>query len=188
MGVADYSSLIQAASNRYNVPVPILSAVMDKESTGNPIAVHVNSNGTADYGLMQINSNNLAGLGLNKESVYDPATNINAGASILASNYSAYGSWDQALSAYNTGSPTKGAGYASSVLGKAASLFGYNPSGPASGQSQVTPVSQTTSIPGPGQPAGATSGATAQGAWFYIIAIILILILVAGGLWGLIRS
>src|SRR3546814_17948333 len=67
-----------------------------------------------DAGLMQINSANFARLGLTPETVFDPCTNLRAGAHVLTDNYrraSDAGRADPlraALSEYNSGSRTRG--------------------------------------------------------------------------------
>ena len=74
-----------------------------------------------DMGLAQINSKNLPALGLTVEQVFDPCTNIAAGANILAAGYARTGSLGGALSMYNTGrsDSTIGAAYAQKVFGQA---------------------------------------------------------------------
>ena len=76
---------------------------------------------SVDMGLAQINSKNLPALGLSVEQVFDPCTNIAAGANILAAGYGRTGSLGGALSMYNTGRPdsTIGAAYAQKVFGLA---------------------------------------------------------------------
>jgi len=76
---------------------------------------------SVDMGLAQINSKNLPALGLTVEQVFDPCTNIAAGANILAASYGRAGSLGGALSMYNTGrSDSKiGATYAQKVFGQA---------------------------------------------------------------------
>jgi type IV secretion system protein VirB1 len=69
-----------------------------------------------DLGLGQVNSNNLAKTGLTEEDAFDPCKNLAASATILHGNYQAArrkGLSEQdalyaALSAYNTGSFTRG--------------------------------------------------------------------------------
>ena len=68
-----------------------------------------------DLGLMQISSSNLGALGLTPSEVLDPCRNLQAGARVLASGYRppAAGADPQpalmqALSRYNTGSPSRG--------------------------------------------------------------------------------
>jgi len=71
--------------------------------------------------LAQINSRNLPSLGLSVDQVFDPCTNIAAGAAILAAGFQRTGSLNGALSTYNTGrSDSKiGADYAQKVYGQA---------------------------------------------------------------------
>jgi type IV secretion system protein VirB1 len=76
---------------------------------------------SVDMGLVQINSKNLPALGLSVEQVFDPCTNIAAGANILAAGYERTGSLGGALSIYNTGrSDSKiGVAYAQKVFQQA---------------------------------------------------------------------
>jgi len=76
---------------------------------------------SVDMGLAQINSNNLPALRLTVEQVFDPCTNVAAGARILAMGYQRAGSLGGALSLYNTGrSDSKiGVTYAQKVLRQA---------------------------------------------------------------------
>ena len=76
---------------------------------------------SVDMGLAQINSKNLPALGLTVEQVFDPCTNIAAGANILAASYGRAGSLGGALSMYNTGrfDSKIGATYAQKVFGQA---------------------------------------------------------------------
>ena len=79
-----------------------------------------------DLGLAQINSANLPVLGLSVETAFDPCKNLNAAARLLESDYqralsygySGFDAWVAALSAYNTGSFTRGVvnGYVNKVL------------------------------------------------------------------------
>ncbi|WP_176599425.1 lytic transglycosylase domain-containing protein [Sphingobium sp. 15-1] len=67
-----------------------------------------------DAGLMQINSANFAHLGLTAETVFDPCTNLRAGARVLTDNYSRASAaghaypLQAAISEYNTGSRVRG--------------------------------------------------------------------------------
>ena len=76
---------------------------------------------SVDMGLAQINSKNLPALGLTVEQVFDPCTNIAAGANILAASYGRAGSLGGALSMYNTGrfDSKIGAAYTQKVFGQA---------------------------------------------------------------------
>lgn len=121
-----------------------LAHIVRVESSGNPLAVNVNvirgrarfpvpriqSAGHAaqvahqaiaqgynvDLGLMQVNSRNLRGLGYSVEQMFEPCTNVRAGARILTENYSravrerghGQSALLAALSAYNTGNFSSG--------------------------------------------------------------------------------
>ena len=123
-----------------NVAPATIAAIIQVESGGNAFALGVNGrigkhprpqNATetarqaryymhlgysVDLGLMQINSNNLAGLGYTVEQILDPCTNLKAGSRILARGYAGaikrYGPGQDALkaalSAYNTGNYERG--------------------------------------------------------------------------------
>jgi len=123
-----------------NVAPQTLAAIVRVESGGRPWAINVNGNYTLprqpqnkadavreatrligmgyniDMGLMQINVKNLNMLNLNIEQVFEPCTNIKAGAQILQNFYkksaSDIGQGQQslrrAISAYNTGNFSKG--------------------------------------------------------------------------------
>jgi type IV secretion system protein VirB1 len=118
-----------------NVAPVTLEAIIKVESGGDPLAIHVNGSPiqpppardakeasriaarfiargySVDLGLMQVNSRNLAALGVTVEQGFDPCTNIRSGAAILAADYGdaarALGEGQPALraalSAYNTG-------------------------------------------------------------------------------------
>ena len=80
-----------------NPPIDLLVRIVMHESGGNPSATNLNTNGTTDYGLAQINSSNLAWLGETPASILDPCHNIASEARIL-----------RGFSAYATGSPVRG--------------------------------------------------------------------------------
>lgn len=123
-----------------NVSPKTLAAIIQVESGGNPYALGVNGNVkrlprptnaaeaarqaryymvlgySVDLGLMQINSNNLRGLGYTVDQVLDPCNNLKAGSHILSRGYAGaikrYGPGQNALkaalSAYNTGNYEQG--------------------------------------------------------------------------------
>ena len=130
-----------------------MAAIVRVESGGKPYAINVNGaqrltrqprnaeEATAwadwlvkrgysvDMGLAQINSGNLARLGLTPTQLFDPCTNLKAGAKILTENYLGatrhYGggqtALQAALSAYNTGNYRAGLtnGYVAKVTAAA---------------------------------------------------------------------
>ena len=86
-------------------------------SNYNPRAVNRDTNGTYDFGVMQINSS--WGYALGKEwwsTLGDPCTNIKAGAKILASCIKKYGYTWEAVGCYNSQTPGKKDKYAMIVF------------------------------------------------------------------------
>ena len=130
-----------AAQCAPNVSQQTVVAIIKTESGGNPFAINVNgarqppaptsaasaaatarrfiaAGYSVDLGLGQINSRNMRWLGLTWNTVFDPCTNISAGAKVLTHGYQKTGSLPAALSMYNTGKPnsTRGQEYARQVL------------------------------------------------------------------------
>jgi len=122
---APYLSQMQSLATQYNIPLPILEAVIWTESTFNPNALSP----AGAYGLAQLEPATAQSLGVN---IYDPSQNLQGGAELLAQNYKATGNWNDALRYYNGGTRWQNISvtqdYANTVLGRAAAL-GYNPSG-----------------------------------------------------------
>ena len=146
-----------------------LARVIHIESGGRPFAINVNKGPrmnpprsaaeaaatarvwiarghSVDLGLMQVNSRNLARLGFTIEQMFDPCTNVRAGAQILTENYVSAAksrghgqhALRDALSAYNTGSFQRG--YTNGYVGKYYSMpYTYNRIG-AVVASPTTPV------------------------------------------------
>lgn len=134
-----------------NVAPATMVAIIQVESEGDPFRIGVNAGGALsrqpgnladavatargllrkganfDAGLMQINSANFARLGLTPESVFDPCTNLRAGARVLGDNYGRArdaghtNPLQAALSEYNTGSRSRGLrnGYVGKVFAAA---------------------------------------------------------------------
>ena len=118
---------------------------------------------SVDLGLAQINSRNLAALGVTVEQMlHDPCANLAAGARILSAGYAraaaahgpGQGALQAALSAYNTGSLTRGFGN-----GYVAKYFRPGPPVPALVETDA--ASRPPSLQGtPPAPAGPNRGPT----------------------------
>lgn len=118
-----------------------MSAIVKQESGGHPWSINdnngkrsyrlktkeeavlkaaelISAGHSIDMGLAQVNSKNLRWLGLSIAQVFDPCTNISAGAKVLTQGYQKTGSLPAALSMYNTGKANspRGQEYARQVL------------------------------------------------------------------------
>lgn len=101
-----WESVYAAAGKKWGVSPELLHAIALQESRENPTLVSPpNTNGTRDYGLMQINESNLARFGLTPVTVLDGPTCVDAAAHLLAENDAAAPGmmpWDK-FSIYNAG-------------------------------------------------------------------------------------
>lgn len=93
-----------ALCDEMQVDYDLILAVMWKESRFQTDAVHVNSNGTRDSGIMQINDINSEWMAQKLEitDLMDPRQNIRAGVTIIAGFVHRYGIHDGVM-AYNLG-------------------------------------------------------------------------------------
>jgi len=108
----------EEAAQRYQVSSALLRAIARTESGLNPKAIGRNPNGSRDIGLMQINSAwlpTLASHGIGEHDLFEPCTNIQVGAWILAGNVSRLGYTWEAVGAYNAASPVRGHAYIEKV-------------------------------------------------------------------------
>jgi len=108
----------EEAAQRYQVSSALLYAIARTESGLNPRAIGRNGNGSRDIGLMQINSAwlpTLASHGIGERDLYEPCTNIQVGAWILAGNVSRLGYTWEAVGAYNAASPALRRSYVEKV-------------------------------------------------------------------------
>ncbi|MBL8505369.1 MAG: lytic transglycosylase domain-containing protein [Methylobacillus glycogenes] len=113
----------ELAEQHYGVSASLLRAVAEQESNMNPRAFNLNSNGSWDAGLMQINSRWLPLLkrhGIEARDLMDACTSVLIGAWILSNNFRRMGKTTQALGAYNSSHPQLRERYASQVLARLA--------------------------------------------------------------------
>jgi len=103
----------EEAGREYGVDPAVLWSIAKNESNFNPWAVNHNSNGSYDFGLMQINSSwyNRLGKAL-WQCLADPCTNVKVGAWILSDCIQRYGNTWQAVGCYNASTEYKRKKYA----------------------------------------------------------------------------
>ncbi|MDR5646758.1 lytic transglycosylase domain-containing protein [Burkholderia cenocepacia] len=135
---------IDDAARFHHVNVRLVHAIATVESGQHANVVHLNTDGSTDIGLMQINSRWLATLsrfGVSRANLLDRCTNAYVGAWILSQNLHHLGlSWD-AVGAYNAGTHAKRIAYARRVwraLNTAESPLPPTPAAP--------PAAQTTGL------------------------------------------
>jgi len=79
-----FRSLYERIGNEYGVDPNILHAIALQETREQPSLVSdPNRNGTRDFGLMQINSINLAAYGLSEQTALNPELNVRAAARLI---------------------------------------------------------------------------------------------------------
>jgi soluble lytic murein transglycosylase-like protein len=100
---------IKQTANKFGFEPNLIGAMAKVESNFNPNAISPpNTNGTRDYGLLQINSVNFSKLSLDVANVLDPDINLNAAVSLLKDYQSqladaGHTAINEVVSAYNEG-------------------------------------------------------------------------------------
>lgn len=189
--------LALAAACAPSVPPQTLAPLIQVESAFNPLAINVNGEprvqvkaGTPaeavavarrliaqgrslDLGLGQINSRNLAWLGISIEDAFDPCRNLAAAARVLQDGYGRAARIEAdpqialrtAFSFYNTGHPQRGYdnGYVTKVI-RAARLAAMTPASLDSAANAAPPASP--SIPAASPPAWDVFGRGDGGGFF----------------------
>lgn len=108
----------QEAAARYNVAPELVWSISKHESGLNPAAINWNTDGSYDFGLMQINSihaDDLRKAGIAWESLADPCTNVMVGTWLLSQRIREYGYTWKAIGAYHSKTPSKRDRYAQSI-------------------------------------------------------------------------
>ena len=113
MGGKAYAFCFAEAGEEFQISPQLLESIARTESNLNSRAINRNSNGSADYGLMQINSYWLKTFGLSGETLLNDACyNTRVGAWVLKQCIDRYGYNWEAVGCYNAASKTKRARYA----------------------------------------------------------------------------
>lgn len=127
-----YLACIAAAAAFYHLPPRVLPSIQAVEG-GRVGMVHPNNNGTADLGLMQVNTIWIQPLAVYAHMqpavvatrlINDPCFNIAAAAAIMHLNMvEAHGNLMRAIGLYHSHTPQLSDAYQQKVLGAAARLF-----------------------------------------------------------------
>ena len=102
----EYGSCLVEIARAYGISPRLIDAIIRAESDHNPLAIHVNTSGSEDVGLMQINSQwlpKIEPLGYDRASLFEPCVNIQVGVWILAQEIQHFGYTWTAVGAYNAG-------------------------------------------------------------------------------------
>jgi len=100
-----HADCYEAAAQYQQVNPSILRAIAWRESRGHADALNRNSNGSTDYGLMQINSIHLQTLekyGIQREALMEPCKSVYIAAWILRQKMNRYGNTWAAVGAYHS--------------------------------------------------------------------------------------
>jgi len=106
------------AAQFHHVNVVLVRAIAQQESGMRANAINVNTDGTEDIGLMQINSSWLPKLrryGITRAALFDACVNGYVGTWILASNIRQFGPTWKAVGAYNAVSTNRQLVYANTI-------------------------------------------------------------------------
>lgn len=106
------------AARFHHVNVVLVRAIAQQESGMRANAVNINSDGSEDIGLMQINSSWLPKLrryGITREALFNGCVSAYVGTWILASNVKQFGPTWKAVGAYNAVSANKQLVYANNI-------------------------------------------------------------------------
>jgi soluble lytic murein transglycosylase-like protein len=159
------ANMVVAAADQYGVPPDLALAIASHESGFNPNATNLNTNGTTDYGVMQLNTTTVQTLGV--ANPLDAQENIDAGVALLAKYYQQYnGDEVSVLQAYAAGPGsvgTEGAGTSDFI----AYVQNYTPQAgiDLSGGTGAALAASTATIPvtdGAGSPSAASSSSLAD--------------------------
>ena len=102
-----YTGFADAAAARYGIPTDLFKRQIAQESGWNSQAI----GSKGEIGLGQIMPSTGAMMGYSPTDLADPETNLNAAAYYLKKMKDKFGSWREALAAYNGGPGNRQAGY-----------------------------------------------------------------------------
>ncbi|HEX7645199.1 MAG TPA: lytic transglycosylase domain-containing protein [Burkholderiaceae bacterium] len=114
-----YADCFDEAARYQHVDPMILRAIAWQESRGHADAVHVNTNGTTDFGMMQVNSIHLRALsnyGISQQDLMKPCVSVYVGAWYLRQMMMRHKDTWSAVGAYHSERPDERDKYSNSVM------------------------------------------------------------------------
>ena len=105
-----YKDCLLDAAKHYQISPLLIQAIITTESNSNSRATNINTSGSEDVGIMQINSEwlpQIKSFGYDRASLFDPCINITVGTWILAQEIQRFGYNWEAVGAYNAGPSAK---------------------------------------------------------------------------------
>jgi hypothetical protein len=150
------------AAAQHGLSPRLLRSIAMVESGCRPAAVHVNSNGSTDLGMMQVNSSWISKLGLDTGRLLrDPCYNVMTGAGILRQCVDRYGYTWEAVGCYNAFSRDKRVDYSWKIL---RALKGASPTSagiPAASAAKAAAKTVESRLPTT-KPVGVSSGINSE--------------------------
>lgn len=117
LGTDAFPFCFEEAGAEYGINPQILRAIAKVESNFNPEAINMNTNGTYDFGLMQINTIWAPTIGKERwKQLGDPCVNAKTGAYILRTCMDKYGYTWKAIGCYHSQTPDKRDRYSRKVF------------------------------------------------------------------------
>ncbi|MGP8438113.1 lytic transglycosylase domain-containing protein [Paraburkholderia fungorum] len=113
-----HADCLDDAAAYQHINSQLVHAIALNESQMRADAVHMNSDGSEDIGLMQVNSGELPGLaryGIRREHLFNACVNAYVGTWILARKIRQFGPTWKAVGAYNATTPWKQLNYANAI-------------------------------------------------------------------------
>ncbi|WP_223214366.1 MULTISPECIES: lytic transglycosylase domain-containing protein [Xanthomonas] len=115
-----HADCFEEAAGYQHVNPWVLRAIAWQESRGRAEAIHVNKNGTIDYGKMQINSihlRRLSSYGISRDELMQPCVSVYVAAWRLREMVNKYGNTWAAVGAYHSETPAERNKYAQAIHG-----------------------------------------------------------------------
>lgn len=180
-----YGDTAKRVAGEYNVPWPIFGALIEQESRWNQSAVGADG----EIGLTQLMPGTASDMGVNPWNAED---NMRGAAKYLSAQFEKFGNWSDALAAYNKGpggyQKESARKYASEVMARTGNYGDVSQvANVASSGASSSPSSVRDAFSGVNSFSQVFTGEFWKKAGVYILAGVVIVILIGGGSYTIIR-